>query len=345
MKKKHANIPIFIPHLGCPNDCVFCNQRKISGKTEYTRASVAKEIDDALLTINKELYDIEIAFFGGSFTGIDRDEMIWLLDLAQSYIDSGKADSIRLSTRPDYINGEIIEILSRYSVKVVELGIQSMNDNVLFASKRGHTSKDSEKACSMLKSAGFNVIGQMMTGLPQSTLEDEINTAKKICELNVDGARIYSTVVFHDTQLKEMTESGSYTPLTDDEAIIRAGEVLGVFVSADIPVIRIGLCSTDNLVKNGEIFAGSYHSAFGELVENYLYLKNIKDALKDERYNGKSLTVYTAPGCISKAVGQKRSNAIKLKEEFNFDRIFFKESETVSGHNIAVKISERNLTT
>ena len=163
MKKKHVNIPIFIPHLGCPNDCVFCNQRTISGHGDFHIESVKDEIDEALSTISADT-EREIAFFGGSFTGIDRELMIELLDLAESYIKKGAVSQIRLSTRPDYISKEILDILSLYSVKTIELGLQSLNDNVLLASKRGHDSKIAKEACRLIKERGFSLMSIMDTG-------------------------------------------------------------------------------------------------------------------------------------------------------------------------------------
>ena len=174
----HRNIPIFIPHMGCPNQCVFCNQRSMSGCSDFCEDEVDRQIEQALSTIPMEC-KVEIAFFGGSFTGIDRNQMIRLLDLAQSYVDAGRVNGIRLSTRPDYISQEILRILSRYSVRVIELGLQSMDDAVLLASKRGHTAKQAEDACRAITQAGFALVGQMMIGLPQSTVAKELETAKK----------------------------------------------------------------------------------------------------------------------------------------------------------------------
>ena len=196
--KRHINIPIFVPHLGCPNTCVFCNQRKISGceKADF--------------------------FFGGSFTGIERADMIYLLETAKKFIDAGKVGSIRLSTRPDYIDEEILDILARYGVKTIELGIQSMSDEVLLKSGRGHNSAQTEKACALITSRGFELIGQMMTGLPGATEETELYTAKKICSMGACGARIYPTVVFRDTELCRMMERGDYSS-PDMETVISEG--------------------------------------------------------------------------------------------------------------------------
>ena len=228
MKKRHVNIPIFIPHLGCPNNCVFCNQRTISGHGDFKIEDVKNEIDEALSTLDENT-EREIAFFGGSFTGIDRNLMIELLELAESYVKSGLVSEIRLSTRPDYINDEILDILSRYSVKTIELGLQSMCDEVLFASKRGHNSKNALLACELIKARGFSLIGQMMIGLPKSTANDEIRTAELICQSGADGARVYPTVVFADTELAEMMQKGEYLPLDTAEAVTRTKNALDVF--------------------------------------------------------------------------------------------------------------------
>ena len=259
-KKRHINIPIFIPHLGCPNDCVFCNQRTISGKLSFEPSQVIPEIEHALSTIpdGVSAYDgvsTEIAFFGGSFTGIDRNLMIELLDIAQKYVDDQKVSSIRLSTRPDYINEEIIGILKKYSVKTVELGIQSTDPKVLQASKRGHSVSDTVNACKMVKNAGFELVGQMMVGLPESTAESEIKTAMDICSMGADAARIYPTVVFRKTELCRMAEMGEYTPLSDEEAVQRTKNVLSVFDKNNIPCIRIGLCASENLSSASFVIA------------------------------------------------------------------------------------------
>lgn len=181
--------------MGCPNNCVFCNQRSISGKQNFCKENVENEIESALSTI-PENTETEIAFFGGSFTGIDRDLMLYLLDTAQKYIDEGRVQSIRLSTRPDYIDDEILTILSHYGVKNVELGLQSMDDDVLLATKRGHSSRQGAEACKLIKEYGFSLVGQMMVGLPGASLQSEKYTAEELCRLKVDAVRIYPTVVF-----------------------------------------------------------------------------------------------------------------------------------------------------
>lgn len=310
----HRNIPIFIPHLGCPHQCVFCNQRSISGCAQFDAEQVDSIIQTALSTID-EKDRVEIAFFGGSFTGIDRDLMIRLLEMAERYVRAGRVESIRLSTRPDYISDEILTILSRYSVRHIELGLQSMQDAVLQASFRGHTAEQAMQACRAVVNAGFALTGQMMIGLPQSTPEDEIETARLICELGASSARIYPTVVFYHTPLAELCEKGSYQALSVEEAVLRSANALRVFEERGVPCIRIGLCATESLTSPKEVLAGPNHPALGELVWNEYYYRLICEKLALANLAGKEITVTVPRGRLSKVVGQHRSNLQKLLME------------------------------
>ena len=312
--KKHINIPIFIPHLGCPNNCVFCNQRSISGRQSFDVGDVERQIDEVIATLSEDT-EREIAFFGGSFTGIDRELMIHLLEVAKNYIDSGKVSGIRLSTRPDYIDRERLDILAEYGVTAVELGLQSMDEKVLEASKRGHTVKQAEEACALIKEYGFELVGQMMIGLPCSSLETEMYTARRICELGADGARVYPTVVFYNTELCEMAEQGEYTPITEEQALIRTKEALKVFDKYNVPCIRVGLCASENLSDEKEVYGGANHSAVGELAMGEIYFEKICAELGDERdFDGKTLIIYAAKGATSKVAGQNRRNKIRICE-------------------------------
>lgn len=310
----HRNIPIFILHLGCPNQCVFCNQRSISGCQTFDESSVKKQIEEALSTIAEDA-DVEIAFFGGSFTGIERDLMIRLLDTAQSYVESGRVGAIRLSTRPDYINGEILRILSRYAVKTIELGLQSMDDGVLLATRRGHTAEQAREACRAVVEAGFALVGQMMIGLPTSDMEKEIATAREICALGATAARIYPTVVFYDTPLGDMTERGEYQPLCIEDACVRSAEALRVFTENDVPCIRIGLCATESLTSPEQVLGGPNHPALGELVWNEYYYGQIKAAVESAGLVGEKILLRVPEREISKIVGQHRCNLIRLEGE------------------------------
>lgn len=336
--KRHVNIPVFIPHLGCPNDCIFCNQRSISGKRSFDADAVKDEISTALATVGG--CDAEIAFFGGSFTGIDRGLMIYLLETAEEFVRDGRVSSIRLSTRPDYISPEILDILSRYTVKTVELGIQSMDDKVLAAAKRGHTVYDSENACRLVKQYGFSLIGQMMTGLPCSTPESEIMTAERICALSADGARIYPTMVFHGTELEKMTLDGRYVPPVIDDAVSRTAGALGVFVSHRVPVIRIGLHSGETLYAEDGIAFGAYHPAMGELVEGELYYRAECRALEEisETTVGKK-ALFVIPTCdTSKAAGQKKRNSARLRERYGLSAVKFREDDGISAYHCRVSL-------
>ena len=334
--KRHINIPIFIPHLGCPNMCVFCNQKTISGTTEFDRKSVRRQIDDALATIPVDA-ETEIAFFGGSFTGIDRDLMICLLELANEYVSSGRVGGIRLSTRPDYINEEILGILSRYPVRTVELGIQSMDDGVLGVCRRGHTAAQTVDACRAVKSYGFELIGQMMTGLPGANGDSEVYTAQKICSMGADGARVYPTVVFKDTELCRMAQDGEYHVADNDEIVERTKNVLAVFAQAGVPVIRVGLCASENLADDDMVWGGANHSAIGELAMGELYMDVISRALQENGVHGGSVVVSVPRSEMSKAVGQKKKNTTRLINNFSLRDIKFVEDEQLSLYNVRIK--------
>ena len=337
--KPHINIPVFIPHLGCPNQCVFCNQRAISGVKEFKAESVREIIDTALTTVRDD-QEAEIAFFGGSFTGIERSLMISLLEIAKEYIDSDKVKSIRLSTRPDYIDEEIIEILKKYGVKTVELGLQSSSQEVLSLSKRGHGFEEEEKACRMILESGIELVGQMMIGLPASTLEKELETAEFIIKAGAQGARIYPTVVFYETELCDMAKTGIYEPLSLEDAVERCAAVFEKFYEAGVQVIRIGLHASENLSSEDSYYAGPNHAALGELVLNEFFYKRILRELENLDTQGKTVRISVAPGALSKAVGQKQINKKRLTAD-KAAEVIFKESNELSDYDFFVEITER----
>lgn len=316
--------------------CVFCNQRAISGVSSFLQESARQTIDETLSTI-KAGTECEIAFFGGSFTGIDRTLMINLLDLAQFYVDSGRVSGIRMSTRPDYIDGEIIAILRSYTVSAVELGIQSFSENVLTSCKRGHSPERSRTAMTMLRDAGFKTVGQMMIGLPGSTLADELACAEEICRLGAAGCRIYPTIVFRDTELYRMTVQGDYRPLTLDEAVIRSAAVFDVFVRHDVPCLRIGLCESENLHSDTTYYAGPNHPSLGEMVSGELYYNRICAALdKNPPEQGSTITIFIPRGDMSMAVGQKRRNKIRIEIKYSVKSVKFIEKDNFPRYNIEI---------
>ena len=334
--KKHANIPVFIPHLGCPNQCVFCNQRSISGVCKFDASSVVPTIESALATLGGD-FDIEIAFFGGSFTGIDRSLMTKLLDIAYSYVVSGRVKSIRCSTRPDYIDEDVLNILKSHGVRVIELGLQSTSDEVLRVTKRGHTRADCERACRMIKERGFELVGQMMIGLPGSTPESEAETADFIINVGASAARIYPTVVFKETELCDMAASGIYEPLSVEAAVKRSVLPLKKFIDAGVEVIRIGLCSSENLASDDCYYGGPNHPALGELIESELYYENVSDRLKTCSH-AKNITVYVSKGSLSKAIGQHRSNKTRLINEFGLTGLKFREDPCIPRYGLKLEV-------
>lgn len=333
MKKAHVNIPVFIPHLGCPNMCVFCNQRAISGVSSFIPESARETIDSVLSTVQSGT-ECEIAFFGGSFTGIDRRLMLSLLDLAESYVRTGRVSGIRMSTRPDYIDREIVSILQRYTISAVELGIQSFSNTVLSSCRRGHRPEDSVRAMTMLREAGFSTVGQMMIGLPNSTVSDEVACAEEICRLGATGSRIYPTVVFRDTELYDMTVRGEYTPLTIEEAVERSAAALEVFVENNVHCLRVGLCESENLHSDAA-FAGATHPSLGELVFGELYYRRIC-ALLDKRRSTGELNVYVPRGDLSMAIGQKKRNKIRIENKYCVKSVKFIEKDDLSRYNIRI---------
>ena len=336
--KKHVNIPIFIPHLGCPNNCVFCNQRSISGRQSFDPSEVTGQIESVLATLGEDT-EREIAFFGGSFTGIDRELMIYRLEVAKGYIERGEVSGIRLSTRPDYIDRERLDILARYGVRTVELGLQSMDGSVLRATKRGHSAADAERACALVKEYGFELIGQMMVGLPSSTPESEIYTAQRICDMGADGARVYPTVVFYNTELCEMAKQGEYLPLNNADAVERTKNVLDVFDRRGVPCIRVGLCASENLSDEDEVYGGANHSAVGELAMGELYFERICAELdKYGDISGKNLTISVSLRSTSKAAGQNRRNKIRICEKYGVNKIKILEKSEIIGYNIILDV-------
>ncbi len=312
---RHFNIPLFVPHKGCPNDCVFCNQKRITAKaSSVTGEDVDGIISEYLKTLPKDGY-IEAAFFGGSFTGIPMHEQDELLSVAKKYLDAGKISGIRLSTRPDYINEEILDLLKSKSVTTIELGVQSLDEEVLLLSNRGHTSDIVYKSSELIKSYGFSLGLQMMTGLPGDTYERSLKTAREFIRIKPDFVRIYPTLVIKDTALADMYYSGAYIPQSTDSAVSLCKHLKTEFLKNDIEVIRVSLQPTEEISPDASVVAGPFHQAFGELVDNAIYCDLIAEktkALKDC-----TVIIGVNKHCISKAIGNKKINVKRLEEEKN----------------------------
>ncbi|MBR4278542.1 MAG: radical SAM protein [Clostridia bacterium] len=309
--KAHRNLPFFVPFAGCPNCCVFCSQTKITGKAVEKDAKT--EIDELRSLLESEqgrCEESQIAFFGGSFTAIERERMISLLSIANEYIEKGIAGSIRISTRPDCIDEGILALLKQYRVKNIELGIQSTDDFVLEASGRGHDSFSSFKSAELIKKHGIDFCGQMMIGLPNSTPASEVQTARDIVKMGASEARIYPTVVFEGTKLYDMTRSGEYIPLTLDDAVERTAKCYKIFLDAGVKMLRIGLHASENL-KNAPY--GAKHEAIGELVKSYVYCDIIKDLAGN--CEGRILDVTVRRADLSMLCGHGGYAIARLKRE------------------------------
>ncbi|MBR0113268.1 MAG: radical SAM protein [Clostridia bacterium] len=310
---KHVNVGLFVVHKGCPHKCSFCDQRSITGAPdELTPEDVKAAAQTALASLDSETAACgEIAFFGGSFTMINRDYMISLLESAYEYVSKGLFGGIRISTRPDGIDDEICRILKSYGVTAVELGAQSMNDRVLALNERGHTAKQVEDACRMLKDFGFETGLQMMTGLYGSDDDDSIETAQKIIALSPDTVRIYPTVVLAGTVLDSLMKSGEYNPPGVEQTVNLCAKLIPMFEKAGLRILRVGLHSGGNV--ESEYTGGAYHPALGELCEGRVYRNNAESLLAS--YPEGSYTLAVGGGMASRMAGHKKCNTDYLRQK------------------------------
>ena len=326
-------IPIFVPHAGCPHDCCFCNQKIISGQTSMPTEDDIVETIERFKTAATRYDDVQLAFYGGSFTAVEIDLQLMFLKTVQPYLKSngGFVDKLRLSTRPDCIDVEILERMHKFGVGVIELGAQSMDAAVLLASGRGHTAEDTIKASSLIKEKGFELGIQTMTGLPMADYASDVETARRVCEIKPDFVRIYPTVVVKGTALHRNYLAGRYSPQKLEEAVGLCLELSEIYDAANIPVIRMGLQSSDNISEDGEIAAGPYHAAFGQLVKSkqmYVEVCRKIESLEIQEYNDKFLYVYVDAARLSDCIGQKRENIRRLTERYGFRRVFVKEKRS-----------------
>lgn len=268
---KHFIIPVFIPHWGCPHQCVFCSQKSITGqKTPVKACDVKSIIQDGLERLTQKRY-VEVAYYGGSFTALPLETQRDLLHPAYEMLVAGRIQGIRLSTRPDCISPEVIDVLRQYQVRTIELGVQSLDEAVLKQAGRGHTLTDSIRAIRLLRNEGFYCVAQLMIGLPGETWDSLLETAALVTRIRPDAIRIYPTVVLSGTPLADAYLSGSYSPLSLDEAVARASYLKYCAVEAGVSVIRVGLQATDELQSGETILVGPYHPSFGEMVDSYLF--------------------------------------------------------------------------
>ena len=320
-------LPVFIPHLGCPYACVFCNQREITGRA-------AESAYASLETLCQTDHPTEeLALYGGSFTALPRREILRYLELAY-----GHFGSVRISTRPDAIDREILCLLRKYGVETIELGAQSMSDTVLQLSGRGHTAEDVERASGMINEAGFRLVLQMMTGLPGDSDEQDTETARRLIALRPAAVRIYPTVVVRGTRLETLWRQGVYQEHSVEDAV-RIGAVLyRLFSEANIPIIRLGLNPTDELTKGGAL-AGAYHPALGELIRSRALRNLAEENMEKANWEGKRAELFVRPELVSQMTGQRRCNVSWLTERFRLSSLKIRSDPTLQ--NTEMRIEER----
>jgi len=311
MKVRHYTIPVFVPELACPNRCVFCNQRNISDTLcQPTDKEIHGIIENRIATI-PEGSEVEIGFFGGNFTGIALTEQEHLLNIVQPYLRSGQVSFIRVSTRPDYIDQERLDLLKRNNVRTIELGVQSLDEEVLQLTGRGHSVEDVRKASRMILDNGFLLGLQMMIGLPGDTPEKSLQTASEIVQLGATSTRIYPTLVIKDTELETLYHQRKYVPLTIEDAVAWAKEVVLFFEFSGVKIIRLGLHPSEGLLQGHNLVAGPFHVSFAELVYTEIWNDLLKPLTETDMEANLSIAV--AEGQVNAAVGYGGKNRDMLK--------------------------------
>lgn len=307
-------IPIFIPHQGCPQQCVFCNQSEITSASAPTAAEVSAQIASAL----EYTQNPQIAFYGGSFTAIDAAMQEEYLQAAFAFVLQNRAQSIRVSTRPDAISVDILARLKKYRVATIELGAQSMNNDVLRAARRGHSAEHTVAAAKLIKAAGLELVLQVMAGLPGDSAEICRQTAREIARIEPHAVRIYPVCVLQNTPLYMMMQRGEYSPLTLEQAVERAADMMQIFAEKNIPAIRIGLNPSEEL-SCGAVVGGAYHPALGEMVYSMIWRRDAEkqiDAILHQNPDIKQINLNVAEKMKSKAHGQKNCNTIYFRERY-----------------------------
>lgn len=342
MSKNHYVIPIFVPHEGCPHQCVFCNQNIITGSLAKVDADfVNTTVTEYLKTMNHNDSIIEISFYGGTFTAIPISKQNELLEVALKYKRENAIDFIRLSTRPDYINDGILQNLKDYSVDIIELGVQSMDNEVLLKSGRGHTEEDVEKASILIKKYGFTLGHQIMPGLPGDNFHKDIETAEKSIKLKPDLCRIYPSLVIKNTPMEQMFINGIYKPYTLDETV-KICKVLYCMYSANgINIIRIGLQPTEEINVNKDVVAGPFHPAIRELIEGSLYNDLIAEQIP-KNYRGE-VSIYLNNKDISKLYANKKRFFNDMKNKFRTSNIKIIQDMSVNRASMLLKIEDKTV--
>jgi len=336
LKEKYVIIPVFIPHKGCPFDCIFCNQKLISGQIEeMTVMKMRSIVEEHLETIDTGNSHVQIAFYGGSFTGIPAGEQVAFLECANEYIKTGRVHSVRLSTRPDYIDREILERLKKYNTAVVELGAQSMDEAVLKVSCRGHSREDVHRASALIKEYGIELGIQTMVGLPGDDEEKALATAMEVAEIGPSIVRIYPALVIKGTYMEKLFLQGRYQPLDVEAAVDLCAKLLDIYEGNNINVIRVGLQPTESINNDMDVVAGPFHPAIRQLVESRRILFKLVKLLDEyEDIKGREVVIITRKSNVSNVVGQKSCNINYIKNKYELSRVMVREVEYIPNEHI-----------
>ena len=338
---KHYNIPIFIPHLGCPFDCIYCNQKTIAAQQYIPDArQVINTIEQYLQTIPAQGF-VEVAFFGGNFTAVDKQQQVDFLQAVQPFLQEGRVQSIRVSTRPDCIDDSALDLLAHYGVRMIELGVQSLSDKVLQASAREYCAEDVYKSSHLIKKWQFDLGIQLMIGLPQDSHTQDLETTRQVIALRPQVVRIYPTLVIAETALEDIWNRGEYSPLSLKDAVLICRDMFMLFQRADIRVIRMGLYPGEELCREGIVKAGPFHPGFGELVEQAVFKEQIRQAIKE--YFDKSgyaarINLRVNFRDVSKAVGRYRDNIHELTREFGLAALDVKADPSLDRNSVGISV-------
>jgi histone acetyltransferase (RNA polymerase elongator complex component) len=330
-------IPLFIPHGGCPHQCVFCNQQVITGEAARipSSAQIRREVSRFLRYARQRPSFTQISFYGGSFLGLEKQTILELLAAAHPFVENQSVDSLRFSTRPDTISPETLDWIAPFPISTVELGVQSMNDPVLEAVGRGHTAADTVTAAARLKKRGYRLGLQMMVGLPADDTPGAMRTARRMADLKPDFVRIYPTLVLTGSQLARLYRNGGYRPLPLETCIDLVKQLFLYFRSKQIPVVRMGLQASDGLADAGTLLAGPYHPAFGHLVHGEIALDAIESALKESAPPGR-ITITAHPAMVSRVQGLNKRNLHRLQQRHRPQAVTIAQDENLPRHRLLV---------
>ena len=331
-------IPIFLPHAGCPHQCVFCNQTSITGvgRDTVSPEKVERQIHEFLKYKGNDRRPVQVAFYGGNFLGLEKEYIERLLNVSAKFINNKEIDAIRFSTRPDTIDHDRIEIIKNYPVTTVEIGVQSMDDRVLAMAKRGHSASDTQRAVALLKDRHYQIGLQMMVGLPEEDEAGSLSTAHRIGELKPDFVRIYPTIVLKNSLLARWYENGTYRPWSLERSIEHVKTLYLFFKKKNIPVIRMGLQASEDLDSGAAVLAGPYHPAFGHMVHSKIFLDMATAILEKEKIFNDKVTLNVHPQSIPKMRGMKNSNVDTLKRRFRLKSLEIVPDPTLGEDALAI---------